>query len=66
MNQNKEIEKLNKYIIRADAETNEWVFSGEVWEAIEQLLIKARIDEIEMFDSLDMDKRIKELKRKLK
>lgn len=29
---------LNKYVIKADTEKNEWTFTGEIWEGIETLL----------------------------
>ena len=47
---NKKLSQLNKYVIKADTEKNEWTFTGEIWKGIEALLKDQRQDIIEMIE----------------
>lgn len=46
-----ELKVLYKYLIKADAEINEWTFSGEIWHGIKALIAsysrEARVDEVD-------------------
>lgn len=41
----KDSKELNKYVLRADADKNEWTFSGDIWPAIDSLIDRATLAE---------------------
>ena len=53
VNEEGKTKSLNKYVIKADTEKDEWTFSGDIWKAIETLLLSQKAELREKIEGMN-------------